>query len=196
MCLCVCVHACVRACVRARALEREASSIVSDLETGGPLAGVLKPSREINREIWAFAGIAPIDEIPGRAPFGLSIQPMRMSFAHKREHSFEQRIAESARVRERYNDRVPVICEKTPTSDLPCENKCPMPAPPTLPHARKYRHLLPPRITPRQVEVPHPDGHDGLRRAVALALAPPPAPPPGPSSNPEPGDPTPPPGQV
>ena len=121
---------------------------------------------------------------------------MRMSFAHKREHSFEQRIAESARVRERYNDRVPVICEKTPTSDLPCENKCPMPAPPTLPHARKYLHLLPPRIAPRQVEVPHPDGHDGLRRAVALALAPPPAPPPGPSSNPEPGDPTPPPGQV
>ena len=64
---------------------------------------------------------------------------MRMSFAHKREHSFEQRIAESARVRERYNDRVPVICEKTPTSDLPCENKCPMPAPPTLPHARTSR---------------------------------------------------------
>ena len=48
---------------------------------------------------------------------------MRMSFAHKREHSFEQRIAESARVRERYNDRVPVICEKTPTSDMPCEDK-------------------------------------------------------------------------
>ena len=63
---------------------------------------------------------------------------MRMSFAHKREHSFEQRIAESARVRERYNDRVPVICEKTPSSDMPCEDKCPMPAPPTLPHARAH----------------------------------------------------------
>ena len=59
---------------------------------------------------------------------------MRMSFAHKREHSFEQRVAESARVRERYNDRVPVICEKTPSSDMPCQDKCPMPAH-ALPHA-------------------------------------------------------------
>ena len=110
---------------------------------------------------------------------------MRMSFAHKREHSFEQRIAESARVRERYNDRVPVICEKTPTSDMPCEDKCPMPAPPTLPRARtpallaparKYRRLLPSLVAPRQVEVPHSDGHDGLRWPVALSLSPSPAP--------------------
>mmetsp|Transcript_39 Transcript_39/g.94 ORF Transcript_39/g.94 Transcript_39/m.94 type:complete len:129 (-) Transcript_39:291-677(-) len=47
----------------------------------------------------------------------------RMSFAHKREHAFEQRIAESARVRERYNDRVPVICEKMPSSDVPNVDK-------------------------------------------------------------------------
>ena len=65
------------------------------------------------------------------APFIVHPATMRMSFAHKREHSFEQRVAESARVRERYNDRVPVICEKTPSSDMPCQDKCPMPAPRT-----------------------------------------------------------------
>lgn len=43
----------------------------------------------------------------------------RMSYAHKREYTIEQRKTESARVRERYNDRVPVICEKMPESDVP-----------------------------------------------------------------------------
>jgi len=47
----------------------------------------------------------------------------RMSFAHKREHTFKARAAESTRVRERYNDRVPVICEKTPSSDVPSVDK-------------------------------------------------------------------------
>ena len=108
---------------------------------------------------------------------GPSNNTMRMSFAHKREHSFEQRVAESARVRERYNDRVPVICEKTPSSDMPCQDKCPMPAPRTCrtrtPPSRTSTDALPPlRIAPRQVEVPHPDGHDGLRRAVVLSRSP------------------------
>tara|TARA_B110001452_G_scaffold174940_1_gene146665 strand:+ start:1811 stop:2176 length:366 start_codon:yes stop_codon:yes gene_type:complete len=43
----------------------------------------------------------------------------RISYAHKREYSTDQRKTESARVRERYNDRVPVICEKMPESDVP-----------------------------------------------------------------------------
>ena len=42
-----------------------------------------------------------------------------MSYVHKREYTIEQRKTESARVRERYNDRVPVICEKMPESDVP-----------------------------------------------------------------------------
>ena len=48
----------------------------------------------------------------------------RMTFAHKREFPLDQRIAESTRVRERYTDRVPVICEKAPDSDVPTVDKC------------------------------------------------------------------------
>ena len=40
-----------------------------------------------------------------------------MAFAHKREVSFETRCGESARVRERHRDRIPVIVEKAPGSD-------------------------------------------------------------------------------
>merc|ERR1711865_487498 len=47
----------------------------------------------------------------------------RISFAHKREYPLEQRIAESARVRERYADRVPVICERAANSDVPKVDK-------------------------------------------------------------------------
>jgi len=47
----------------------------------------------------------------------------RISYAHKREYSTDQRKTESARVRERYNDRVPVICEKMPESDVPTVDK-------------------------------------------------------------------------
>ena len=105
----------------------------------------------------------------------------RMSFAHKREHAFEQRIAESARVRERYNDRVPVICEKMPSSDVPNVDKCaPAPLRAHVSPLDSHRRLA----LSWQVEVPHPDGHDGLRRAVAPSRSPITGPAPG--SNPGP----------
>jgi len=37
----------------------------------------------------------------------------------KKEHSFEKRKAESARIRVKYPDRIPVIAEKSSTSSIP-----------------------------------------------------------------------------
>ena len=92
----------------------------------------------------------------------------RMSFAHKREHAFEQRIAESARVRERYNDRVPVICEKMPSSDVPNVDKCaPAPLRAHVSPLDSHRRLA----LSWQVEVPHPDGHDCRTACLRLAQA-------------------------
>ena len=45
------------------------------------------------------------------------------AFAHKMNTSFEQRCHESARVRERYSDRLPVIVERAPNSDVPAVDK-------------------------------------------------------------------------
>lgn len=41
---------------------------------------------------------------------------MRSKF--KDEHPFEKRKAEAERIREKYNDRIPVICEKIEGSDI------------------------------------------------------------------------------
>ncbi|CAK9047551.1 Autophagy-related protein 8 (Autophagy-related ubiquitin-like modifier ATG8) [Durusdinium trenchii] len=38
---------------------------------------------------------------------------------HKEQHSFEKRLKESEHIREKYPDRIPVICEKDPRSDIP-----------------------------------------------------------------------------
>ncbi len=43
--------------------------------------------------------------------------------AYKRDHPFEKRAAEAARIREKYPDRIPVICEKEPRSDIPAVDK-------------------------------------------------------------------------
>mmetsp|Transcript_40952 Transcript_40952/g.89888 ORF Transcript_40952/g.89888 Transcript_40952/m.89888 type:complete len:120 (+) Transcript_40952:440-799(+) len=48
---------------------------------------------------------------------------MRGEFAYKRDHPFEKRSAEAARIREKYPDRIPVICEKDPRSDIPPVDK-------------------------------------------------------------------------
>jgi GABA(A) receptor-associated protein len=37
----------------------------------------------------------------------------------KKQHSFEKRLVESKRIREKYPDRVPVIAEKASKSDIP-----------------------------------------------------------------------------
>eukprot|EP00696_Hemimastix_kukwesjijk_P015862 gnl/Hemi2/4114_TR1435_c0_g6_i1.p1 gnl/Hemi2/4114_TR1435_c0_g6~~gnl/Hemi2/4114_TR1435_c0_g6_i1.p1 ORF type:complete len:119 (-),score=45.46 gnl/Hemi2/4114_TR1435_c0_g6_i1:191-547(-) len=37
----------------------------------------------------------------------------------KRDHPFEQRQNEAARIRTKYPDRIPVICEKSEKSDIP-----------------------------------------------------------------------------
>ncbi|CAH0477326.1 hypothetical protein KXD40_001990 [Peronospora effusa] len=37
----------------------------------------------------------------------------------KKEHSFEKRQAEAQRIRSKYPDRIPVICEKADRSDIP-----------------------------------------------------------------------------
>eukprot|EP00695_Tsukubamonas_globosa_P002312 TRINITY_DN342_c0_g1_i2.p2 TRINITY_DN342_c0_g1~~TRINITY_DN342_c0_g1_i2.p2 ORF type:complete len:125 (-),score=10.42 TRINITY_DN342_c0_g1_i2:86-460(-) len=43
--------------------------------------------------------------------------PQKSSF--KLEHSFEKRKSEATRIREKYPDRIPVICEKSEKSDIP-----------------------------------------------------------------------------
>ncbi|KAE8966992.1 hypothetical protein PR002_g28204 [Phytophthora rubi] len=37
----------------------------------------------------------------------------------KKEHPFEKRQAEAQRIRFKYSDRIPVICEKSDRSDIP-----------------------------------------------------------------------------
>lgn len=37
----------------------------------------------------------------------------------KKKHSFEHRLNESIRIREKYPDRIPIICEKINRSDVP-----------------------------------------------------------------------------
>merc|ERR1712022_101589 len=39
--------------------------------------------------------------------------------AFKKEHPFEKRQAEAQRIRSKYPDRIPVICEKADKSDIP-----------------------------------------------------------------------------
>lgn len=49
---------------------------------------------------------------------------MRASeFAYKQDHPHEKRSAEAKRIREKYPDRIPVICEKDPRSDIPPVDK-------------------------------------------------------------------------
>eukprot|EP00127_Corallochytrium_limacisporum_P001755 Clim_evm9s78 gene=Clim_evmTU9s78 len=42
-----------------------------------------------------------------------------MGFAFKEEHSLEKRKREAQRIREKYEDRIPVIVEKAEKSDIP-----------------------------------------------------------------------------
>merc|ERR1712159_406795 len=44
-------------------------------------------------------------------------------FAYKQDHPYEKRNAEALRIREKYPDRIPVICEKDPRSDIPPVDK-------------------------------------------------------------------------
>ncbi len=44
--------------------------------------------------------------------------PREMQYQYKADHPFEKRAAEAARIREKYPDRIPVICEKEPRSDI------------------------------------------------------------------------------
>ncbi|CAO3697742.1 unnamed protein product [Rhizopus microsporus] len=46
---------------------------------------------------------------------------MRSKF--KDEHTFEKRKAEADRIRQKYPDRIPVICEKVEKSDIPTIDK-------------------------------------------------------------------------
>ncbi|GAA5905632.1 ubiquitin-like protein ATG8 [Sporobolomyces salmoneus] len=41
----------------------------------------------------------------------------------KDEHVFEKRKAEAERIRQKYNDRIPVICEKVEKTDIPTIDK-------------------------------------------------------------------------
>ena len=49
---------------------------------------------------------------------GNKAMPREMTYAYKQDHPFEKRAAEAARIREKYPDRIPVICEKEPRSDI------------------------------------------------------------------------------
>merc|ERR1711970_1001007 len=46
-----------------------------------------------------------------------------IEFAYKQDHPMDKRSAEAARIREKYPDRIPVICEKDPRSDIPPVDK-------------------------------------------------------------------------
>ena len=48
---------------------------------------------------------------------------MSMKFAYKNDHPYDKRSAEAQRIREKYPDRIPVICEKDPRSDIPPVDK-------------------------------------------------------------------------
>ena len=44
-------------------------------------------------------------------------------FAYKNDHPYEKRAAEAARIREKYPDRIPVICEREPRANIPPVDK-------------------------------------------------------------------------
>jgi GABA(A) receptor-associated protein len=44
---------------------------------------------------------------------------MSTAIPFKKQHSFEKRQAEAQRIREKYPDRIPVICEKDERSSIP-----------------------------------------------------------------------------
>merc|ERR1712224_903701 len=48
---------------------------------------------------------------------------MSAKFAFKQEHAFDKRAGESARIRGKYGDRVPVIVERAGKSDIPTLDK-------------------------------------------------------------------------
>jgi GABA(A) receptor-associated protein len=43
--------------------------------------------------------------------------------SYKQQYSIERRLAESTKIMEKYPDRIPVICEKSKSQDLPRINK-------------------------------------------------------------------------
>jgi len=49
--------------------------------------------------------------------------PRASEFQYKLDHPMEKRAAEAARIREKYPDRIPVICEKDPRSDIAAVDK-------------------------------------------------------------------------
>ncbi len=53
----------------------------------------------------------------------LSSTEITMRSAFKNEHSFEKRKAEAERIRQKYPDRIPVICEKADRTDIPTIDK-------------------------------------------------------------------------
>jgi GABA(A) receptor-associated protein len=44
-------------------------------------------------------------------------------FQYKKDHPIDKRSAEAQRIREKYPDRIPVICEKDPKSEIPPVDK-------------------------------------------------------------------------
>ena len=56
------------------------------------------------------SSISQTRSLPAMAP--------RINFKHKREVPFEERVRESQRVREHHAERLPVIVEKAPSSDI------------------------------------------------------------------------------
>lgn len=49
--------------------------------------------------------------------------PRAAAFQYKQDHPFEKRSSEAARIRDKYPDRIPVICEKDARSDIPRVDK-------------------------------------------------------------------------
>ncbi|GMH22386.1 hypothetical protein Nepgr_024229 [Nepenthes gracilis] len=94
----------------------------SAIEIGGPTR--LVGESDLVREEVLTAKIVSIEEkLQRRFRFLLSSSAVfaatmaRSSF--KQEHDFEKRCVESARIREKYPDRIPVIAEKAERSDIP-----------------------------------------------------------------------------
>jgi GABA(A) receptor-associated protein len=55
--------------------------------------------------------------------FGMSFNPIFSSFSMTNNDYIEKRKAEAERIRQKYPDRIPVICEKVDKSDIPTIDK-------------------------------------------------------------------------
>lgn len=91
------------------------------------VTGHVTAVRSFERPVWLFACIHIDHAVPAHTLCShryfdhLLCQPMRSKF--KDEHPFDKRKQEAERIRQKYPDRIPVICEKADRTDIPTIDK-------------------------------------------------------------------------